>query len=199
MRARMALVYSDVKVELREVDLKNKPEELIKVSPKATVPVLLIDDEKILDESLDIIFWAMTLSDKDGWNKLNSEQIKIATLLTNENDCNFKIWLDKYKYSQRFPDKSELFYRQQGENFLNKLNEQLKNTLYLVNDKLSYVDIAIAPFIRQFANVDRNWFTNSEYPLLIQWLEGIVNSSFFARAMQKYSVWNVKNEKNIFP
>ncbi|MFV2059941.1 MAG: glutathione S-transferase N-terminal domain-containing protein, partial [Gammaproteobacteria bacterium] len=154
MRARMALVYSNVKVELREVDLKNKPDAFSAISPKATVPVLFINDDTILDESLDIIHWALKINDSDGWNDLTKDQVNLTELLITENDSSFKTQLDKYKYSQRFPEYSEMQYRLQGEKFLVKLNDLLKNTRYLVKDKLTYADIAIAPFIRQFANVD---------------------------------------------
>ncbi len=199
MRARMALVYSDVKVELREVDLKNKPDELLTISPKATVPVLLLNDGTLLEESLDIIQWAISIQDLDGWKNLNTEQAKLAKLLINENDSDFKTQLDKYKYSQRFPEQSEIYYRQQGEKFLTSLNETLENTHYLVKNNLTYADIAIAPFIRQFANVNKDWFVNSEYNLVVQWLDGILESQLFDKTMRKYDVWNKEHDKIIFP
>jgi glutathione S-transferase len=192
-------VYSGAKVELREVVLRNKPEQLIQISPKATVPVLELIDGEILEESLDIIYWAMSLNDNEGWFDLSSHQKEIAESLIAENDSEFKSWLDKYKYSQRFPEESELYYRKQGESFLVKLNDRLKQNDYLISNKLSYVDIAIAPFIRQFANVDRNWLNSSTYQLLVKWLDNILNSSIFIMAMQKYPPWEVANDKVIFP
>ena len=199
MRARMALVYSDTKIELREVDLKNKPDDFLNVSPKATVPILILNNGVVLEESLDIIYWALSVQDKDGWLVLNENQKKLADLLINENDTEFKLHLDHYKYSKRFPEYSEIHYRQQGEVFLEKLNEILKNTKYLINDKLTLADIAIAPFVRQFSNVDIDWFRNSKYQLLVQWLDDILNSSLFTNAMGKYPVWELNNEKIIFP
>ncbi|VAW91452.1 Glutathione S-transferase domain protein [hydrothermal vent metagenome] len=199
MRARMALVYSDVQVELREVDLKNKPQELVLLSPKATVPVLLKSDNSLLDESMDIIFWALSVRDNDDWLKLTVEQQKIAALLIQQNDTNFKTWLDKYKYSQRFPEQTESFYRKQGEQFLNELNERLSEFLFLIKDSLSYVDIAVAPFIRQFANVDLSWFQQSQYQHLVKWLDIILNSKLFKTTMQKYPVWQSGNKKILFP
>ncbi len=199
MRARMALVYCNIQVELREVDLKNKPQDLVLLSPKATVPVLLKADKSLLDESMDIIFWAMSVHDNHDWSKFNTEQQKIAKLLIIENDSDFKKYLDKYKYSQRFPEHSEHSYRQQGEQFLNKLNDRLLVSEFLIKDSLSYVDIAIAPFIRQFANVDFEWFKQSQYQPLVKWLSGILNSPIFMAAMQKYSVWQSGDTKIIFP
>ncbi len=199
IRARMALVYCDIKVELREVDLNNKPNELIKISSKATVPVLLFRDGCKLEESLDIINWAMSVQDKDRWLVLDKKQKMLANLLINENDTEFKLWLDKYKYSQRFPEYSEIYYRQQGELFLNKLNELLTDQQYLIRNNLTYVDIALAPFIRQFSNVDLDWFRNSKYQFLVPWLENILDSTIFIKTMQKYPVWDIGNKKSIFP
>jgi len=199
MRARMAIVYCGVNVELREVDLKNKPDELIKISPKATVPVLIATNGLLFDESLDIIKWAMLIRDDDGWSDYNIEQNELASNLIEENDNEFKSNLDKYKYSKRFSEYSETHYRQQGETYLSKLNTILMNTPFLIKDKLTYVDIAIAPFIRQFANVDIDWFRGSQYQQLVNWLDEILKSTIFMNTMQKYPVWNSDNEKNIFP
>ncbi len=198
MRVRMALVYCNIQVELREVDLKNKPQDLVLLSPKATVPVLLKSDKSLLDESMDIIFWAMSVHDNDDWSKFTTKQQKIAKLLIIENDTDFKKYLDKYKYSQRFPEHSEHYYRQQGEQFLNKLNDRLLVSEFLIKDSLSYVDIAIAPFIRQFANVDFEWFKQNQYQPLVKWLSRILNSRIFIVAMQKYPVWQ-SEKKIIFP
>jgi len=199
MRARMALVSCDIKVELREVDLKNKPEHMISISPKATVPVLIKTDGAVLEESLDIIHWAMSVQYPDAWCVLNENQKLLAKSLISENDTEFKEWLDKYKYAQRFPDDSEEYYQQQGELFLNKLNVILIKNKYLVSQKLSYADITIAPFIRQFANVNFEWFCESRYSRLVEWLDSILNSDIFLTAMQKYPVWKADDEILFFP
>ncbi len=199
MRARMALVYCGIKVELREVDLKNKPKELMLISPKETVPVLITNDGAMLDESLDIIQWAMSIQDRDNWSSLNAEQFTLAQSLITTNDSEFKQHLDHYKYAVRFPEQSEIFYRQQGEVFLNELNLLLGTTHYLITDNLTYVDIAIAPFIRQFANVHIDWFRYSEYHNLVQWLEVILSSDLFIRTMYKYPVWQIGADLTLFP
>ncbi len=199
MRARMALVYCGIKVELREVDLKNKPNELMSISPKATVPVLITNDGAMLDESLDIIHWAMSIQDRDNWSSLTDYQVKLAQSLIMNNDSEFKQHLDHYKYAARFPKQSEIFYRQQGEVFLNELNLLLSKTDYLITNNLTYVDIAIAPFIRQFANVDIDWFRDSQYHNLVQWLDVILKSNLFNRAMRKYPVWQTGADLTLFP
>lgn len=187
MRARMALHYAGIAVEIREIDLKNKPAHLLQVSPKATVPVLVINDASVLEQSLDIMHWALQQQDSDNW--LGADQLLMQQLIA-ENDGWFKQALDQYKYANRFPEQSADVYRAQGEIFLQKLENLLNQSPFLLGQQLSLADIAIFPFIRQFAAVDTAWFdgdnTNTApYPALKAWLHQLVTSELFISIMQK--------------
>lgn len=181
MRARMALRYAGISVETREVVLGDKPRHMLAVSPKGTVPVLVLPDGKVIDESLDIMAWALAQQDPDGWltdNRLFQE-------LITENDGSFKRALDQYKYATRFPEQSAEVYRQQGERFLARLEALLSEHAYLLSEKLTQADVAIFPFIRQFSMVDTDWFAEAPYPRLRQWLAGLLASELFNGVMQK--------------
>lgn len=181
MRARMALRYAGISVETREVVLGDKPRHMLAVSPKGTVPVLVLPDGKVIDESLDIMAWALAQQDPDGWltdNRLFQE-------LITENDGSFKRALDQYKYATRFPEQSAEVYRQQGERFLARLEALLSEHAYLLSEKLTQADVAIFPFIRQFSMVDTDWFAEAPYPHLRQWLAGLLASELFNGVMQK--------------
>ena len=178
MRARMALFVANVQCDVHEVDFKNKPEAMLAVSPKGTVPVLVCDgQEPVLEESLDIMLWALSGHDPHGWLADKDESL----LLIAENDGAFKQSLDRYKYANRFPDEDCSNARTQGMMFLEKLN-----SLLVVNDGLgltaiqtSLADIAIFPFVRQFSNVDKEWFDEQDYPALQAWLSRHTQSDFF--------------------
>ena len=206
MRARLAcaLFLPAQSLELREVVLKNKPAELIEISPKATVPVLQLTDGCVIDESRDIALWALkqrALID-------SSDEIKTQYLplhlqldieeLTDENDGSFKWALDRYKYSDRYEESEEL-YRKQGEVFLAKLEKLLEKNRYLYSSEPSLADIAIFPFVRQFAHVDKNWFEKSPYPKLIQWLNEWLASEVFNSIMEKYKQWDSQQTVTLFP
>lgn len=182
MRARMALRYAGVDVEIREISLKNKPAHLLQVSPKATVPVLVLSDGKVIDQSLEIMHWALQLQDVDGW--LNVD-IDLLQALIGENDNSFKQALDKYKYATRFPAQSVEFYRAQGEVFLQKLELLLSHSTFLLKDQISLADIAIFPFVRQFAAVDHVWFERAGYASLKVWLKYLLESDLFQGVMEK--------------
>ncbi len=186
MRARMTLKYAGIAVEIREIALKDKPEEMLKVSPKATVPVLVLDDGTVLEESLDIMRWALPQNDSDGWLATNSE---LTQQLIAENDSSFKRALDKYKYAIRFPEQSVETYRAQGEVFLQKLEMLLNESQFLLKDQVSLADIAIFPFVRQFSAVDSAWFEVAPYPKLKAWLKDLVESKLFVSIMEKQSAY----------
>ncbi|GFO71256.1 glutathione S-transferase [Bathymodiolus japonicus methanotrophic gill symbiont] len=191
MRARMALQYSGVKVNLREVELKNKPQQLLQYSAKGTVPVLVLTGGFIIDESRDIMYWALAKNDPDNWiPRANIEEARnqIDRLL-DENDFNFKSWLDRYKYSDRYPEQTAEYYRHQGEQFLASLEFRLSKHRFLMGDNISMADIGIFPFIRQFAFVDKDWFYQSDYPYLHAWLDYFLQSELFNRIMKKYPAW----------
>lgn len=182
MRARMALKYADVAVEIREISLKDKPKSMLEVSPKATVPVLVLQDGTVFEESLDIMRWALQQRDSEGWLNADSE---LTQQLIAENDGSFKQALDKYKYAIRFPEQSAETYRTQGEVFLQKLESLLNLSAFLLKDQVSQADIAIFPFIRQFSGVDATWFEAAPYPKLKAWLKGLFDSELFVSIMEK--------------
>ncbi len=195
MRARLALYASGVLVELREVVLRDKPIQLRELSPKATVPVLVTSEGQLIDESLDIMLWALGQSDPEGWLLV---QHKASMTLIAQNDGQFKHWLDHYKYADRFPEHSGKHYREQAEVFVDKLERQLQCHSYLMTDKLSLADIAIFPFIRQFAHVDKTWFDQAPYPNVQRWLDGLLASPLFIDIMPKYPQWNTEDDAVLF-
>jgi len=186
MRARMALRYSGVPIEIHEVSLKEKPAEMLRLSPKGTVPVLAMPDGSVIDESLDIMRWALAKNDPDDWLMCSEPtQQVLAEALIVENDGSFKQALDRYKYSIRYPEQPRENYRAQGEIFLGKLEQLLLGTRYLYRESCSYADIAIFPFIRQFASADEVWFAQSAYPRVRHWLKSFTDSSLFISIMEK--------------
>lgn len=186
MRARMALRYAGIAVEIREISLKDKPAHMLQVSPKGTVPVLVLQDGTVVEQSLDIMQWALQQHDADGWLKAEPAQTQ---LLIAGNDGTFKQSLDRYKYAIRFPEHPAEYYRQQGEQFLAALEQRLQQQAFLMRDTVSLADIAIFPFIRQFAAVDQTWFDCSGYSRLHRWLEQLTESSLFEGVMAKYPVY----------
>jgi len=193
MRARMVIAYSGIQVELREVMLKNKPAELLQASPKATVPVLILPNGTVLDESRDIIHWALTQHDPDSWLKHQNNT------LINTNDDSFKSALDHYKYAERFPEQCQAHYRSLGEVFLQTLESCLEQQDFLTGHDAAITDIAIFPFIRQFAHVDLAWFEAAPYPQLQRWLQHHLQSNLFISVMKKYPAWQPSNKITIFP
>lgn len=185
IRARLAIAYAGIKVEIREIDLKHKPEHLLFISPKATVPVLLLSDATVVAESLDIMHWALAQHDPDNWLFVDAQ----SNTLLHWNDGEFKYYLDRYKYADRYPEFSEDYYRQHAEVFLAELDARLSNNPYLAGQHFSLLDAAIFPFIRQFAAVDNVWFTTSHYRQLKRWLQEISLSGLFASVMDKHAVW----------
>lgn len=196
MRARLGIAYSQQSVQLREIILKDKPAEMLALSPKATVPVLQTSDGKVLEESLDIMVWAVSQNDPDNWLQHN---IHDMLALIDENDFDFKFWLDRYKYADRFPEHHESYYREQCEEFLVQLEQRLRINRYLFSEKISLADMAIFPFIRQFASVDRDWFQQSPYPKLHKWLNELLVSELFISIMKKYPTWLTTKEAHSFP
>jgi len=186
----MALAYSEISVELREISLRDRPDELYKASSKGTVPVLITSNNTVIDESLDIILWTLKGNNNQTWISENSNE---EMSLINQNDTTFKKWLDKYKYHDRHPEKSKEHYREQCQYILSNYEKQLKTTTYLLRDEISIADIAIFPFVRQFANVDYSWFSDNYNHLKI-WLENIVTSDLFLSVMSKHETW--QNEDN---
>lgn len=185
----MTLDYVGIPVELRDILLKDKPAAMTLASPKATVPVLKIADGQILEESLDIMNWALAQRDPDNWLPDDPALQEKINALVDRNDGPFKEFLDRYKYHVRFPESPRETYRSKCEEFLAFLESLLADHKYLVSEDITYADIAIFPFIRQFANSDRNWFDQAPYPRLQQWLEDMTSSERFLRIMRKNPIW----------
>ncbi|MBL0797532.1 MULTISPECIES: glutathione S-transferase [Pseudomonas] len=181
MRARMALRYSGVPVEIVEVSLKAKPAEMLAISPKGTVPVLDAGGQ-VIDESLEIMRWALAQHDPDDW--LLGGDSRIAELIE-ANDRVFKIHLNRYKYAERYPEQPMEVYRAEGALFLQKLDELLEGRDYLLAGHPSLADIALLPFVRQFAHVDRDWFAQTPYVRLQAWLQRFLESELFTGIMKK--------------
>ncbi|MGB7814943.1 MAG: glutathione S-transferase [Methylotenera sp.] len=180
MRARMALKMAEIEVEIREISLRDKPVHMLQVSPKGTVPVLVLQDGTAIEESLEIMLFALQKHALGG----NLDTASRALIL--ENDSSFKQALDRYKYPERFPEKSQPECRAQGEVFLQKLENLLEQNNYLLKATPGLVDIAIFPFVRQFAAVDATWFAQCEYPKLRAWLNDWLDSELFRSVMTKH-------------
>ena len=185
IRARMALVYSSIRVELREVKLNAMPQQLLSLSPKATVPVMQIEDGTILEESLDIMHWALSISDPDQWLSEDAG----SSELVRRNDEEFKPSLDVYKYADRYSQKSQSEHRYDAKKFLGLLEDRLLESRYLMADRLTIADVAILPFIRQFAGVEPQWFEHCEYTEIRRWLNQQIESDLFKSVMGKYAFW----------
>ncbi len=190
MRARMALAYAQLPVEIREISLREKPASMLAISPKGTVPVLKADD-LVIEQSLEIMFWALQKSDPDQW--LKSSVLDEALQLIELNDGSFKALLDQYKYPERIKVSPSLtreaILEKAIQTFIAPLDERLGSQPFLLGDQLTIADIAIFPFIRQFAMVDKNWFDSAPFPHLKKWLDFHLESPLFLGVMQKYPTW----------
>ena len=192
MRARMALKYAGIEVEHREIEFRNKPQSMLLLSPKGTVPVLCVD-ELVLDQSLDIMRWALDKSDPDGWRETNEEASQIWI---EKNDGPFKTLLDQYKYPNRFADlNQEDVLNSAIELMLKPMESTLQSSKYLMGNKISLVDVAIFPFIRQFAAVNPRRFEELPFPLVKAWLNQHLESDLFNSVMDKYPTWIDASEK----
>lgn len=195
MRARLALKSSQQVCELREVVLRDKPEEMTAVSPKATVPVLIDLDGLVVEESLDVMLWALRKNDPKELLKPETGNEQDMLDLIARIDGPFKAHLDAYKYAPRNAEADSALgierdkHRDAAMNCLLELEERLIETKYLFGNRASLADFAIAPFVRQFANVDFEWFQSQPQPKLIAWLDWFVTSNDFASCMFKYEKW----------
>lgn len=183
MRARMALYHAKVQVEIREISLRDKPKHMLAISPKGTVPVLVLPNQQVLEQSLDIMYWALQQHDAESWLSASPSE---TNALIHQNDTSFKQALDGYKYPERYPEFPPPYFRQQGEQFLQALEDLLGKHAFLLSHHATLADIAIFPFVRQFAAVDSEWFAASPYHKLRTWLDYWVTSSLFEAIMQKY-------------
>lgn len=191
MRARLALAVSGQACELREVVLKNKPQSLLQVSPKATVPVLVLPTGQVLEQSLDIMLWALTQNDPEGWLTPSEGSVQDMLAWIAECDGPFKHALDRCKYPNRYPEADIGAERAKAVAWLSALEARLASpSPYLFGNHAALADMAIAPFVRQFAGVDANWWAAQPWPRLHQWLAQWQGSALFACVMsEKNEAW----------
>lgn len=197
MRARLGILFAELQVILREVTLKDKPPQMLAISPKGTVPVLQLADGTVIEESREIMMWALTQQDPRGL--LDAETLHEANALIDKNDNEFKYWLDRYKYADRHLEMTEVEYRQKGEVFLQTLEELLTKNPYLLGDSATTADIGVMPFVRQFAHVSRDVFYRLPYPNLQRWLQDWLNHPLFLQAMTKFQPWQAEDDVVVFP
>jgi glutathione S-transferase len=183
MRARMAIAISGVDVEHREIVLRDKPSEMIAVSPKGTVPVVVLNNGQVLEESLDIMRWALGQNDPEGWLD------RIDTDLIASNDGSFKYALDRYKYPHRYALVDGQNHRDNALPYLFALNDQIAGRACLVGTERGFTDIAMFPFVRQFAATDPIWFNELPIPALHTWLHAHAASVIFEQIMTKHPIW----------
>jgi glutathione S-transferase len=206
MRARLALAVSASPCELREVVLKDKPAELLAVSAKATVPVLVLASGEVIDQSLDIMRWALAQHDPAHWLPDTTQAAGVNALI-NECDQRFKHHLDRYKYPGRFAHQDTMTnpasavgqHRSHAAQWLAELELRLQKSPGLFGQTAGLADMAIAPFVRQFAQTDLAWFEAQDWPHLDSWLKNILSSELFARVMHKYPAWQPGATALIFP
>jgi len=199
MRARMAVMVSGQTVRLREILLRDKPDEMLVVSSKGTVPVLHFEDGRVLDESLQIMHWALAGHDPEQWIPDNTEAQEKITALIGENDGPFKHHLDRYKYSTRYDDVDKQEHRTEGARFLYKLNARLVGAGYLFEGRCTLADIAIFPFVRQFRIADTQWFDDQDWTSLKAWLSTCMETPLFQSVMVKYNLWKETGREYAFP
>lgn len=192
MRARLALISAGIETELREILLRDKAPELLDASPKGTVPVVVIT-EGVIEESLDIMDWALTQNDPENWLDFPSEGREFIS----ECDGPFKTALDRYKYQHRHQSDPDLE-RKNAAVFINKLEKQLEKKPYLFGGTPTLPDMAILTFVRQFANTDRVWFDAQPWPNVRIWLEAFLASQRFGKIMEKYPKWQKGDPVTVF-
>ena len=189
MRARLALRVSGVAYEHREVALKAKPADMLVASPKGTVPVLCLTTGEVLEQSLDIMRWALLQNDAEAWLPNSPDEWTFTNAGIALNDGDFKAHLDRYKYPQRFGLIDGLQHRAQGAEVLMRWQVRLQTHAFLSGDRWGLLDACVAPFVRQFARTDRAWFDAQPWPQLAQWLVAFENSEAFAAVMHKHPLW----------
>ena len=189
MRARLALYASGIAVEHREIELKNKPVCMLAASPKGTVPVLVLPDGQVIEESLDIMRWALQAQDPLHWWPNDPLRFTAAIALIKDNDGPFKYALDRYKYPRRFGLEDGAAWRDAGAEFLLRLEAVLLTQPQLAGQQQGLCDAALAPFVRQFAHTDKAWFAAQPWPRLVRWLSKFEGSDGFAAIMHKHPIW----------
>ena len=199
MRARLGLLLSKQPVMIRDIVMTNIPKEMFTASSKGEVPVLVLDDGTVIDESIDIMRWALNINDpQDLLYKHQSNLTEEIENLIQHCDNEFVEALKKYKAASRYHDDAEVDHRQNCEVIIRDIENRLSKQKYIFGDKPSLADYAILPFIRQFSRVDRKWFIQSPYPKLRSWLEWHYQNPLFSKAMKKYPQWLDEKQDIIF-
>lgn len=196
MRARMAIAVSGIRVELREVILRDKPTEMLAASTKGTVPVLILPDDTVIDESLDVMHWALEQNDPEGW--LAADAGETAALIA-ANDGPFKHHLDRFKYATRYEGADPVEHRSLAEPHLRALDARLRQSPHLFGARPTLADIAIFPFVRQFAAAAGDWMRDDRFAALNAWLGHHVSSSLFQNIMKKLPPWQPGSGGVMFP
>lgn len=201
MRARLALAVSGRQCELREIVLRNKPQAMLSASPKGTVPVLVLPDGRVLDESLDIMRWALHENDPQQWLQPEGGTLADAMALVAWCDGPFKHNLDRYKYPPRYVHENvdPVACRDAAAVWLQTLNDRLHEGGYLLGSRPCIADTAIFPFVRQYAHTDGEWFAGRPWPNVHAWLQGWLASPLFGAVMPKFPVWQAGTQGPAFP
>ncbi len=199
MRARLALLSSRVRCEMREIVLRAKPDAMLAVSPKGTVPVLITPDGGVLEQSLDIMLWALQQNDPEAWLTPDQGSLREMLALIATCDGEFKFSLDRYKYPERYIGVDALVHRETASQFVQALEMRLSTLPYLFGQHCSLADMAIAPFVRQFAHTDKAWFANQAWPNLHRWLDRLLSGQHFDIAMTRYAPWSEGQAVMYFP
>ena len=186
IRARMGLYYAGIPFEVHEISFRDKPAHMLEISPKGTVPVLQLTDGTVIDESLDILYYAVHQNDPEGWLKLTKEEIELTEKLIQQNDGPFKKILDTYKYHNRHPEKTQAQYRQAGEDLhISYLEELLSNRSFLITNRCTLADVALFPFVRQWNGVEAD--NLEKFPHVLKWLTHHKESVLFQEIFKKKS------------
>ena len=198
MRARLALRLCKIECIIREISLKAKSTEFLRVSPKATVPVLVLPNGEVLEESLDIIYWSLEQNDPSKL-KVNNQLGRKTSKLIELFDTEFKFHLDRYKYSSRYNIQNSQVHRDKAREILVQINTMLKGKNYIGGKNISLLDISILPFVRQFRIADMKWFDNNlGLDNVNKWLNIFLNSDLLASIMTKYKVWEIDDPVTFF-
>lgn len=187
IRARLAIASAQVTVLVREVALRDKPAEMLAISPKGTVPVLQLSDGQVLQESIDIMFWALRQNDPQFWLRATPAEAALARGWVQRCDTQFKPLLDRYKYANRHPQLSQVAHRQLAlDAFVLALDAMLRDRCHLLGDRPCWADAAVIPFVRQFAMVEPPWFAQTDLPGLHRWLAGWLDGDLFRHVMARH-------------
>ena len=198
MRARMAIKLADIKCEIREVKLNNKPEAMLIASPKGTVPVLILEDV-VIDESMQVIDWAINKKNIFEGN-LNESDVCLTNEIIDIFDNKFKYHLDRYKYATRYANVDPLFHRDECKKILLKVNDLISDEEYFFGKELNKIDISILPFLRQFRIADIRWFDEDmNIPRMQKYVHNFLESKLLEDVMVNFDEWKAGSDIRIFP